>query len=325
MSGFFVPHDLKAPLEGAPTGPLAGLSAVVKDMYAIAGERTGGGNPDWLANAKPATRALPRGREAARRRRDHHRQDHLRRILLQRRRHERALRHADQRARAGAHSRRLVERIGGGDRGRRLRLRARLRHRRLGPHPGFALRALRHPHHARPRRHQGRDGHGAVVRHRRLVRRDAPACSARSAPVLLGGAAVAAPIERLLDRRRRLRAGRRAGRGAAARRARARWPARCPSRSACSASRRTALDPWRDAVRIIQAHEIWQVYGRFVEAQAAALRPGRRRAHAGRREGHQAPRPTPRATCTPRRASTSAPRSRPARSWRCRPRPASRR
>ena len=55
MSGFFVPHDLKAPLKGAAAGPLAGLSAVVKDMYAIVGERTGAGNPDWLANATPAT------------------------------------------------------------------------------------------------------------------------------------------------------------------------------------------------------------------------------------------------------------------------------
>ncbi|MSP46798.1 MAG: amidase [Xanthobacteraceae bacterium] len=55
MSGFFVPHDLKRPLKSAATGPLAGLSAVVKDMYAIAGERAGGGNPDWLANATPAT------------------------------------------------------------------------------------------------------------------------------------------------------------------------------------------------------------------------------------------------------------------------------
>jgi amidase len=54
MSGFFVPHDLKAPLKGTAGGSLAGLNAVVKDMYAIAGERTGGGNPDWLANAKPA-------------------------------------------------------------------------------------------------------------------------------------------------------------------------------------------------------------------------------------------------------------------------------
>jgi len=53
---FFVPHDLAAPLRGAPDGPLAGLTAVVKDMYDIAGERTGGGSPDWLAAQKPAAR-----------------------------------------------------------------------------------------------------------------------------------------------------------------------------------------------------------------------------------------------------------------------------
>ncbi len=55
----FVPHDLKAPIKGAGTGPLAGLSAVVKDMYDIAGERTGCGNPDWLANQAPAARHCP--------------------------------------------------------------------------------------------------------------------------------------------------------------------------------------------------------------------------------------------------------------------------
>jgi amidase len=55
MSGFFVPHNLKAPLKGAGSGALAGLTAAVKDMYDIAGERSGGGNPDWLANARPAT------------------------------------------------------------------------------------------------------------------------------------------------------------------------------------------------------------------------------------------------------------------------------
>lgn len=44
----FVPHDLKAPLTGAKTGPLAGLTCVVKDMYDIAGERTGSGNPTIL-------------------------------------------------------------------------------------------------------------------------------------------------------------------------------------------------------------------------------------------------------------------------------------
>ena len=56
MSGFFVPHDLKAPLKGAAEGPLAGLNAAVKDLYAIASEKTGAGNPDWLAQAQTATR-----------------------------------------------------------------------------------------------------------------------------------------------------------------------------------------------------------------------------------------------------------------------------
>jgi len=53
---FFVPHDLEAPVRGASTGPLAGLTAVVKDMYDIAGTRTGGGSPEWLAAQKPAIR-----------------------------------------------------------------------------------------------------------------------------------------------------------------------------------------------------------------------------------------------------------------------------
>jgi amidase len=53
---FFVPHDLQAPVRGAATGPLAGLTVVVKDMYDIAGSRTGGGNPEWFAEQKPATR-----------------------------------------------------------------------------------------------------------------------------------------------------------------------------------------------------------------------------------------------------------------------------
>jgi hypothetical protein len=46
---FFVPHDLDAPLMGAASGPLAGLTAAVKDMYDIKGARTGGGSPEWLA------------------------------------------------------------------------------------------------------------------------------------------------------------------------------------------------------------------------------------------------------------------------------------
>jgi amidase len=50
----FVPHDLKAPISGAATGPLAGLTCAVKDMYDNAGYRTGGGSPDWLAAATEA-------------------------------------------------------------------------------------------------------------------------------------------------------------------------------------------------------------------------------------------------------------------------------
>jgi amidase len=55
----FVPHDLSAPLSGASAGPLAGLNAVVKDMYDIAGERTGCGSPEWLATHAPASRNCP--------------------------------------------------------------------------------------------------------------------------------------------------------------------------------------------------------------------------------------------------------------------------
>jgi amidase len=55
----FVPHDLSAPLKGAASGPLAGLGAVVKDMYDIAGERTGCGSPEWLATHPPAARNCP--------------------------------------------------------------------------------------------------------------------------------------------------------------------------------------------------------------------------------------------------------------------------
>jgi amidase len=50
----FVPHDLEAPLRGAAEGPLAGLTAAVKDMYDIAGTVTGCGNPTWLATHAPA-------------------------------------------------------------------------------------------------------------------------------------------------------------------------------------------------------------------------------------------------------------------------------
>ena len=79
MTGsFFVPHDIEAPLRGAATGPLAGLIAVVKDMYDIAGSRTGGGSPDWLARMAAGAASRGRGGEHPCGRRDDNRQDHLR-------------------------------------------------------------------------------------------------------------------------------------------------------------------------------------------------------------------------------------------------------
>ena len=56
QGAFFVPHDIEAPIRGNGAGPLAGLTAAVKDMYDIAGTRTGAGSPTWLSVHKPAPR-----------------------------------------------------------------------------------------------------------------------------------------------------------------------------------------------------------------------------------------------------------------------------
>jgi len=53
-TSFLVTHDLDAPVAGSATGPLAGLTAIVKDMYDIVGSRTGSGSPEWLAAHEPA-------------------------------------------------------------------------------------------------------------------------------------------------------------------------------------------------------------------------------------------------------------------------------
>ncbi len=41
-------------IEGAPDGPLSGLTFVAKDLFDVAGHPTGGGNPDWPGNQEPA-------------------------------------------------------------------------------------------------------------------------------------------------------------------------------------------------------------------------------------------------------------------------------
>ncbi len=50
----FVPHDLTDPIEGRSGGPLEGFTAAVKDLYDIAGYRTGAGSPEWLESRPPA-------------------------------------------------------------------------------------------------------------------------------------------------------------------------------------------------------------------------------------------------------------------------------
>lgn len=53
--GAFCRHTHVA-MQGAAQGPLAGLTFGLKDIYDIAGHRTGFGSPDWLATHEPAQR-----------------------------------------------------------------------------------------------------------------------------------------------------------------------------------------------------------------------------------------------------------------------------
>ena len=51
--GAFVPGP-RTQRAGAAKGPLAGLDFAVKDLYDIAGDVTGYGNPDWARTHAPA-------------------------------------------------------------------------------------------------------------------------------------------------------------------------------------------------------------------------------------------------------------------------------
>jgi amidase len=54
-----VPHTLKEPLLGASEGPLAGLTFMVKDLFAIKGCKVSNGNPDFYEHATPAHDTAP--------------------------------------------------------------------------------------------------------------------------------------------------------------------------------------------------------------------------------------------------------------------------
>jgi len=56
--GAFCRHT-HAELKGSGRGPLAGLRLGVKDLYDIAGHKTGFGSPDWLATHEAAQRTAP--------------------------------------------------------------------------------------------------------------------------------------------------------------------------------------------------------------------------------------------------------------------------
>ncbi|MGE0500398.1 MAG: amidase [Rhizobiaceae bacterium] len=49
----------QVPVRNAEKGPLSGTRLAVKDIFDIAGQKTGGGNPERLAEAKPALRTAP--------------------------------------------------------------------------------------------------------------------------------------------------------------------------------------------------------------------------------------------------------------------------
>ncbi len=57
--GCLVPHNITEPIRGSGKGPLAGKTLVVKDLYDIAGRKTGNGNPDFYATTEPAAQTAP--------------------------------------------------------------------------------------------------------------------------------------------------------------------------------------------------------------------------------------------------------------------------
>ncbi|NNE86403.1 MAG: amidase [Alphaproteobacteria bacterium] len=54
--GCLVPHNITEPIKGSGQGPLAGKTLIIKDLYDIAGRKTGNGNPEFYKVSEPATR-----------------------------------------------------------------------------------------------------------------------------------------------------------------------------------------------------------------------------------------------------------------------------
>ena len=271
MSGFFVPHDLKAPLKGATEGPLAGLNAVVKDMYAIAGERAGAGNPDWLAQATPAAKNCAVVQKLL---------DAGATIAGKTICDEFFYSVAGMNAHYGTPTNvRAPGRIpGGSSSGSAAATAAGVCDFALGSDTGGSVRipaslcgiyGIRTTHGRVPT-----DGVMDMSPSFDTVGWFAPSAGVfrKVGAVLLGGAAAPSPIKALLAADDAFEQADEPVatllRGALSSMAGV-LPVPRPIRIAPD-----GLDPWRDAVRIIQAHEIWQVYGRFVESQHPRFGPG---------------------------------------------------
>ena len=155
--------------QGAWEGPLAGLTVAVKDLFAIKGYRIGAGNPAFLAEARAETTTAAGGDRPAARRSVAARHRPHRRVRVQHRRRQRALRHPAERRAAGRAAGRLLERSGVRRRHRPGRDRPRDRHRRVGAGARLVPGAVGAAHDARPRAAAGPAAARAVLRHGRLA------------------------------------------------------------------------------------------------------------------------------------------------------------
>jgi amidase len=54
-----MPHTLREPMAGSGAGPLAGLTFMVKDLFAIEGRKVSNGNPNFYQHATPAHDTAP--------------------------------------------------------------------------------------------------------------------------------------------------------------------------------------------------------------------------------------------------------------------------
>jgi amidase len=271
VSAFIVPHDLDKPIAGASSGPLAGLTCAVKDLYDIAGSRTGGGSPDWLAAQQPAAAHAAAVKKLL---------DAGATIIGKTICDEFFYSVSGANAHYGtpANSRAPKRLPGGSSSGSAAATAAGVCDLALGSDTGGSIRI--------PASFCGiygiRPTHGRVDLSGAMAMApsfdvagwfaNGPGLFRRVGPVLLDGARVAAPIERLIfadDAFAQADAEVVALLKAALQRASPALPSPRHARVAPE-----GFDSWREAFRVIQGFEVWQHYGDFVTRARPQLGPG---------------------------------------------------